>query len=250
MTINSMFTTDATTATTNAKNLKGTTELTTIANKLVSEALQKLAADISRYESDFEASKVSHEAMDTFIAELLSLVEVDCGFLKELDDATIDSMLKSQQSKRSRAKSKAMTEDNYKILMSGAIAENLIRMNTGRSKQNAGARSTTAPFTVEELEELKADQEKVRKELRNVQSKKSILKAKSDFSEQDERWKTLMILEDQLKGIREASTRVKTVAVDTTKEALTELLAGIEIPTLKAAESKALLEQILGMVNQ
>ena len=155
-------------------------------------------------------------------------------------------MLKSQQSKRSRAKSKAMTMDNYKSMMAGAIAENLIRQATGKVKSAGGARrmSGSVDFTAEQLEELRADQEKLKKELRNVQSKKSIMKSKADFSEDDDRWQALLVAEEQLKSIRVSTGHTQVVKVDETKEKLAEVLADVDPSSLKAGDSKALLAQI------
>lgn len=236
---------------TNARTLAGTAQLTAVANELVAECIKKLNDNLDDYREDFEASKHDHNAMDKLLAKLIDYDTVDVKFIKELDEATVNGMLKSQQSKRSRAKSKAMTMDNYKSMMSGAIAENLIRKATGKVKSAGGARrmSGSIDFTAEQLEELKNDQDRLRKEIRNIQSKKSIMKSKADFSEDDERWQALLVAEEQLKSIRVSTGRTQVVKVDETKDALAKALAEVDIEHLKAADSKELLAKIKAMIE-
>lgn len=250
--INEMFNaTENNETTANARNLAGTAQLTSTANELVAECIKKLNDNLDEYREDFEASKHDHNAMDALLAKLIDYDTVDVEFIKELEETTVDGMLKSQQSKRSRAKSKAMTMDNYKSMMAGAIAENLIRKATGKVKSAGGARrmSGSVDFTAEQLEELKEDQDRLKKEIRNVQSKKSIMKSKADFSEEDPRWQALLVAEEQLKSIRVSTGRTQVVKVDETKDALAEKLADVDIEHLKAGESKELLAQIRAMIG-
>lgn len=247
MSINELFNaTENNEATTNARNLAGTAQLTAVANELVAQCIKTLNDNLEEYRDEFAASQKDHSAMDTLLAKLIDFGAVDVEFIKKLDEDTVDGMLKSQQSKRSRAKSKAMTMDNYKSMMAGAIAENLIRQATGKVKSAGGARrmSGSVNFTAEQLEELRADQEKLKKELRNVQSKKSIMKSKADFSEDDDRWQALLVAEEQLKSIRVSTGHTQVVKVDETKEKLAEVLADVDPSSLKAGDSKALLAQI------
>ena len=247
MTINEMFTTaEATEVATSSRGLAGTAQLTAVANGLVASTIKTLNDNLEEYREAFEESKSSHSAMDALLAQIINFDAVDVEFIKELDETVVDGMLKSQQSKRSRAKSKAMTMDNYKSMMAGAIAENLIRKATGKVKSAGGARrmSGSIDFTAEQLEELKNDQERLRKEIRNVQSKKSIMKSKADFSEDDERWQKLLVAEEQLKAIRVSTSGAQVVKVDETKEALTEKLADVDIEHMNAKDSKQLLAQI------
>lgn len=250
--LNEMFiATENNEKTTNARTLAGTAQLTAVANELVAECIKKLNDNLDEYREDFEASKHDHNAMDKLLAKLIDYDTVDVKFIKELDKTTVDGMLKSQQSKRSRAKSKAMTMDNYKSMMSGAIAENLIRKATGKVKSAGGARrmSGSVEFTAEQLEELKNDQDRLKKEIRNIQSKKSIMKSKADFSEDDERWQALLVAEEQLKSIRVSTGRTQVVKVDETKDALAKTLAEVDIEHLKAADSKELLAKIKAMIE-
>lgn len=250
--INEMFNaTENNETTANARNLAGTAQLTTVANALVAECITKLNDDLDTYRDEFMESQKDHNAMDKLLAKLIDFDTVDTEFIKLLDEATVDGMLKSQQSKRSRAKSKAMTMDNYKSMMSGAIAENIIRKATGKVKSAGGARrmSGSVDFTAEQLEELKNDQERLKKEIRNVQSKKSIMKSKADFSEENPRWQALLVAEEQLKSIRVSTGRTQVVKVDETKVALAEKLADVDLEHLKAADSKELLAQIKEMIG-
>ena len=68
------------------------------------------------------------------------------------------------------------------------------------------------------------------------------MKSKADFDESDERYQALLKAEQQLKDMRISGSNI--VEVDTTKNALTDLLAGKDIHNLKAADAKALLEEI------
>lgn len=233
----------------NTRELSGTAQLTSIASNLASEILQTMNANIEEYAEAIRASQRDNNSMDKLIESVRPLAEVDVEFLKELSDETIEGMLKSQQSKRSRCKAKAMTMDNYKALMTGAIAENLIRLATGKEKHSVGARrmAGSVDYTIEQLEQLAEDQEKLKKEIRNVQSKKSIMKSKADFDESDERYQALLKAEQQLKDMRISGSSI--VEVDTTKNALTDLLAGADLNNLKAADAKELLKQIQALTH-
>ena len=226
--------------TTGARSLAGTAQLTNVAETITADIMQAIEADFVNLNELLNKSKVSHEAMDTLINQLYDMSTVDVQFLRELDEQTIEGMLKSQQSKRSRSKSKAMTLDNYKAMMTGAVAEALIRLITGK-KKSAGARRVGTSYSEDELKELANDQEALRKEIRNVQSKKSIMKSKADFSEESEEWVQLLDAEKALKDLRATS--------DATKNALQEMLKDVSIDELKAADAKDMLKQILELVS-
>lgn len=234
--------------TNNARNLAGTAQLTSLASTIANDILKTINDNFEEYQELIVKSKSDHGAMDELIAKAYNLADADAEFLKELDEATLDGMLKSQQSKRSRAKSKVMTMDNYRSMMIGAIAENLIRLVTGKKKSAGGNRRSAGKveYSAEELAALQADQEKLRKEIRNVQSKKSIMKSKEGFSEEDERWQALLVAEEQLKALRKDT---RTVVVDETKEKLAAMLNGVEVNNLKAADAKDLLAQALALIN-
>ena len=240
------------TTTTGSRSLAGTAQLTSIANNIVAEVLKKANADAETYQERIVDSQSDHDVMDALIQELYDLESVDINFLKELDEETQDAMLKSQQSKRSRTKGKTMTMNNYRNLMAGGVAELLIRQATGKVKIAGGTRRSSGNivYTAEELEVLKDNQDEVRRELRNVQSKKSIAKTKPDFSEESERWIQLLEAEDQLKSIRIGGVRgTKTVVVDKTGDILKAELGDTNINSLKAADAKALLKKLLAQAS-
>ena len=255
MTMNNLFAESNNTVTTNGRGLAGTAQLTEIASHLTNDVIAQLNENIDEHMELFKASQREHSAMDTLIEEMIDFSTVDYNFIYQLDDKTVDGMLKSQQSKRSRCKSKAMTMDNYKSMMTAAIAEKIIRLATGKTKNAVGVRrgTGTVTFSDEELEALRVDQEQLKKELRNVQSKKSIMKSKADFSEEDERWQALLVAEEQLKSIRVSTRGTKVVEVDTTKEKLEEAFEGIDlenIGSMKAADSKALLAKLAELISK
>lgn len=231
------------------RGLAGTAQLTQVASNLAAEIIREMNDNIEEYADSIKASQNDSSAMDALVKSFSTLEATEVDFLKELDEDTIDGMLKSQQSKRSRCKSKAMTMDNYRSLMTASIAELLIRQATGKEKHAGGNRRAAGSieYTIEELQQLNEDQEALRREIRNVQSKKSIMKSKAGFSEDDERWIALCKVEAQLKDMRVATSREKVVEVDTTKDAVNELLADVDINSLKSADSKALLEKIAAM---
>ncbi len=231
---------------TGARSLAGTAQLTSIANTISQELINKINTDTETYGEQVENSKTDHNAMDALINSMTDLSTVETEFLKELDEETLNSMLKSQQSKRSRSKNKVMTLDNYRNLMSGAVSELLIRQVTGKAKSSMGYRraSGSVEYTAEELEMFKNDQEALKREIRNVQSKKSIMKSKADFTEEDERWGQLLAAEETLKSMR-VGGGVKTVVVDKTGEQLKAELGDKDIDSLKATDAKALLKKLL-----
>lgn len=255
--MNNLFTAESNTTANNGRGLTGTAQLTNIASNLAADIIREINTAIEANDEHshewverLKKSQADNNAMDNLIESVHPLETVDIDFLKDLDDNTLDGMLKSQQSKRSRCKSKAMTLDNYRALMTGAIAENLIRLATGKEKNSVGSRRMAGKveFTIEELQQLSEDQERLKKEIRNIQSKKSIMKSKADFDESDERYQALLKAEQQLKDMRVNAT-VEVIKVDECAEALSELLHGVDIHNLKAADSKELLEQISKLVT-
>lgn len=247
--MNNLFATANEAVSISNRGLSGTAQLTSIASNIATEIIQTMNSNIDEYVEDIKKSQVDGNALDALIEKVYPLGDTDVDFLKELDDETIEGMLKSQQSKRSRCKNKTMTMDNYRSLMIGAIAENLIRLATGKEKHAVGNRrmAGSVDYTVEQLQMLGEDQEALRREIRNVQSKKSIMKSKADFDETSERYQALLRAEQQLKDMRVSGTGV--VEVDTTKNALSDMLNGVDLQHIKAADSKELLEQIAKLVG-
>ena len=202
--------------------------------------------DIETYRPRIQKSSVDSRELDAIIEEFKPWDIPEDSILRFLDEAQFESMLKSQQSKRSRSKSKAMTLDNYITLLTAAIAEDILRELYNRPKSAGGFQRAAGvvDYTGAQLEALAADQEALRREIRNIQSKKSIMKSKADFDESDERWLMLLKAEQQLKDLRISGHSTHVVEVDKTKDALSELLAGKDLSKMKSAEAHELLERI------
>lgn len=229
--------------------LSSTAELTRISADIAREILKRAEADAEKYQQQILDSQKSHDVMDRLVNELYDLSTVDIEFLKAESEDVLDRMIKSQQSKRSRAKSKEMTLENYLTMLTGAVAENLLRIaaNKPKSAGGGGARRRTVTYSEEELEAFKNDPEALRKALRNVQSKKSIYKSKADFDPESERWQELLKAEEQLKAIRDGLNVEAEKAIEKTNQ-LEEMLATVDPKDLKAADAKELLESIKQML--
>ena len=138
-----------------------------------------------------------------------------------------------------------MTLDNYKTLLTAAIAEDTLRELYNKPKTAGGPhRKGSVDFTPDQLESLAADQAALRKEIRNVQSKKSIMKAKEGFDESNEAWQQLLKAEAVLKNLRVGGRSSTVVEVDHTRDALVGLLDGVDMEHMKAADAKELLAKI------
>jgi hypothetical protein len=235
---------------TNRGNQLGSTaNLTRISADIAREILKTVGADAEKYQQVILDSQKSHDVMDQLINEICDLTTVDIDFLKAESEEVLDRMIKSQQSKRSRAKSKEMTFENYLAMLTGAVAENLLRLAANKPKTagGGGARRTSVAYSEEELEAFKNDPEALKRALRNVQSKKSIYKSKADFDPKSERWQELLAVEAQLKAIRDGQTIEAEKAIEKTNQ-LEEMLATVDLKDLKAADAKSMLESIKQML--
>lgn len=253
MSINELFGTTNEMSTHNARALPGTTELTNVAHSCAIRVMNAMEANIEAYRPRIQKSATDTKELDAILDELLDYSIDDESILYNLSDEQVEAMLKSQQSKRSRAKSKAMTLDNYIVLLTAAIAERILReiYNKPKSAGNFQRVAGSVDYTIEQLEALGADQEALKREIRNVQSKKSIMKSKADFDESSPRWQALLKAEQQLKDLRVGGRHgVVEVEVDKTKNALADLLAGKDIRKMKSAEAHELLEQIAAMTAE
>lgn len=229
--------------------LNGTAELTRISADIAREILKQAEADPEKFADKIVESQKSHDTMDALINEIYDLKQVDIEFLKNESEEVIDRMIKSQQSKRSRAKSKEMTLENYITMLTGAVAENLLRIaaNKPKSAGGGGVRRGTVRYTEEELEAFKHDPEALKRAIRNVQSKKSIYKSKADFDPESEKWQELLEVEAQLKAIRDGQSAEAERAIETTRS-LEEMLVTVDLKDLKAADAKNMLESIKQML--
>jgi hypothetical protein len=229
--------------------LSSTANLTRISTDIAREILKRAEADAEKYQTKIVESQQSHDVMDQLIRDTYDLTTVDIEFLKAESEEVLDRMIKSQQSKRSRAKSKEMTLDNYITMLTGAVAENLLRIaaNKPKSAGGGGARRGTVTYSEEELEAFKNDPEALKRAIRNVQSKKSIDKSKADWDPESERWQELLKTEEQLKAIRDGQTVEAEKAIEKTSQ-LEEMLATVDPKDLKAADAKDMLESIKQML--
>lgn len=246
MSINELFGSNESGITTNARNLPGTAELTNVAHSAAIRMMKAMEENMEAYRPRIQASATDSNELESIIRDFEYLLEVDeSSVLRSLSDEMVEGMLKSQQSKRSRAKSKPMTVDNYITMLTAAIAEDILRDIYNKPKSAGGPRRVAGSidYTAGQLEALGNDQEALKREIRNVQSKKSIMKAKADFDEADPRWQALLKAEQQLKSMR-VGGRSGVVEVDKTKDALSELLAGKDLSKMKAGDAHELLAQI------
>lgn len=249
--INNLFAATMTAETTiGSRGLAGTAELTRLAATKARTIIETMNEDAENYAERIQRSTTDAAELDKLIDELVGDFEDEAQFLAALDERTVDGMLKSQQSKRSRSKSKTMTLDNYTTMMTAAVAEHIIRHVTGKIKGTSSRYSSagTVEYTAEQLEALGADQDKLRKEIRNIQSKKSIMKGRNDFDENDERWLSLLKAEQSLKDMR-ISAAPQVVKVDETKDAVNEMLADVDISKLNSKDAHDLLAKISEMIQ-
>lgn len=212
------------------KQLNMTGQLTHQAEIMADEVMKGLTAEDQPL---VERTMTDHATMDKLINERRPSVDTDHEFLKDVSDDELEKMLKSQQSKRSRSKSKTMTLDNYKSMMTAAFAERMIRAALGKPKDagHLGAKRKDVGYSEEEYAQLAEDQEQLAKAIRNIQSKKSIAKTKADFDESSERWQQLLETERKLKSLRIGGSNQ-----------FEEALATVEdIDNLSAKDAKALL---------
>ena len=232
--------------------LSATAKLVSQASEIANEILKRMEEDEEKYTPMVEESKESHNAMDNLIDEVYDLETVDIEWLKDESSETLGKMIRSQQSKRSRAKSKQMTYENYLSMLTGAIAENLLRTAADKPKSSGSGGFTggSVEYTEEELQELSDDQEKLKKAIRNVQSKKSIMKSKADFDPESERWKQLLETEEKLKALRDGGNAAEVKEAMEFKQNTEEMLATVDVNSLKAPDAKKLLSDLQNMLTR
>lgn len=218
-----------------------TIRMTGIAHTKAVEILQRLKNNEWTEEAMKDVMQ-DHDKVDTFLRENNLIDDTQFVELQGLDDGLVERMLKSQQSKRSRAKSKGLSEVVFIAMLEGAICENVLRTMYDKEKGQMAAPSRLAELTDEEYQKLAEDQEELRRMIRNVQSRKSIAKSKRDFTEDSDMWQQLLLAEAKLKSLRTGS--------DTSAALLPvkNILVDVDIDSLKASEAKALLAQIKELV--
>lgn len=236
------------------RRLEGSDELYALADNAAIEALKAMEPNISEYRDRIVESFKSGDDMDRLVDELIDLDKVceQAQFLLTLPEETVSNILRSVQSKRSRLRAKDTTLDTYRSLLGASVAETVLRRVCNKPKTHSGPRSTRRngiDYTQDELEAFTEDQEALKRAIRNVQSKKSIYKRREDFSEDDPQYQQILKVEQQLKSLRVSSRNNTVVEVDKTKDALAELLSGIDLQHIKAADSKALLSSISELLS-
>jgi hypothetical protein len=235
-----------------ANQLNKTARLTQIASEIANKVFQTIASNPVEFEGQVIASQKSHDAMDDLIADVYNLAEVNIDFLKTVGEEELEKMIRSQQSKRSRSKSKAMTQENYMTMMTGAVAELLLRIASGKPKSaGGGAVMGEIGFSPEDLEQLANFPEDLKKAIRNVQSKKSIMKSKANFSVQDVRWQQLLRAEQQLKEVRDRVNGIvneQAVEALEVKKAAEEMLANVDLSNASPEDALSLLAKVKEML--
>lgn len=246
-------TTEHGTVTNGAGALNLTAALTNVASDIADTVMEQMSANSAKYEPLFEASKTDSNVLDDLIEELADLQKVKIDFLKEEETDVLERALKSQQSKRSRSKSKAMTAANYKSMMVAAVSELLIRLAMGKPKgTNVGSPGGKSTLSDDDLNKLRGDVAAINKAIRNVQSRKSIAKSKLDFDEQGERYQEMLALEAQLKRLRDEANGIQDVAATEAmekQEQIKDLLVNVNSKDLKLGDARALIEQVQSLVG-
>lgn len=232
--------------------------------EVITTEYEEAEKDLQTLSTMLEGSKKEHAIMDQLVTAYYDLASVDCSVLDKVKTDDAEKMIKSQQSKRSRAKSKVMTQENYRTMMVGAIAENLIRIHCNIERKSVGHNGGNAKdvnYTEEQLAAYKADRDKCAKEIRNLQSKKSIMKSKADFDEQSDAYQGLLVAEVTLKAIRDGiptnniAATTKEVVPDWAYELLkvrNDFLESVnfdEIQKTKASDLKSQLADIFAQLD-
>lgn len=236
---------------------------TTVANDILKTINDPANAENEQLAALVKQSMTEHGFMDDLINRLVDLKEVDVDYLYELmpveddDEATkaakteeVDKMLRSQQSKRSRAKTKDMNLENYKTMLVGAVAENLIRLTFNKPK-NAGDQVFDGELSEERIKKLSADAEELKKAIRNVQSKKSIMQSKNGFSKEDPKYQALLVEEAALKKLRDAGSKELTEQAQQaleTQRNVEELLAEVDTTAMTAEQAKTMIDSLKEML--
>lgn len=200
---NKLFADKSEVATSQARVLSKTGELTVLAQDLSGEVLKKIVND-ETYRDAIIASQKSNDSMDLLLKRELAFENVDIEFLLEVEEDELQRMLKSQQSKRSRTKGMAMTFEVYRELMIAGICEICIRMALGKDKGRTYSKSNPLIDDLD-YEGLAADHDKLARAIRNIQSKKSIAKSKAGFDEQSDYYQALLVQEAKLKALRDGA---------------------------------------------
>jgi hypothetical protein len=185
-----------------------------------------------------------HGAMNKLIAPFLDNGDIDLLFLHDSTAYELESMMKSQQSKRSRLKGKPMTQENYMNCMIAAVSEHILHSVSNKPKKTQGRAAGNLIPTEDDCIKYTEDQDALRARIRNIQSMKSMMKIQDGFNEELPRWKELLEAEEILKGLRVAPT-----AKDKTKEALWIIFREKDHTTMNKAQLIEMLDEIRKLVK-
>lgn len=239
----------------NGRTLTGTVQLQMQAAEIKKSVIAQLEEAMNGEQAEeLEAAMLKaqsdNNAMDELVQRFTDISSADVAWLT--GNAEADKMLASVQSKRSRLKTKEATYDVFVQMVEASISEQLIRVATGKTKGNGGATRVrgSVEYTEEQLAAYAKDQDALKREIRNIQSKKSIMKSKAGFSEQDAYWIKLLDAEAQLKALRVGTTS-KTVVVqpDPIREQLKDMIGDTDISKMNKADMAALLANIVGIAQ-
>lgn len=238
MTIDKLFAEQGN-GTENAGDTSMSATVTEDALKIAASIIKKVSKQPEQFQEAILASMKSNDAMDTLIYNVHPMTEEQAQFLNALSEDELDRMLKSQQSKRSRLKKMVMTQENYQKLMSAGVAEIIIRLAMGKKKTPV-TRGGDNFISEKEADELAADQVVLRKAIRNVQSKKSIMRTRSDFDPESEAWQTLLDAEYKLKARRIGGYTTGTQCDEKVKN----IIGQRDVNTLSADEMRDILSKL------
>lgn len=238
-----------------------TAQLTQVSAELAKEFFENtVTTGDEELAARLKLAMTNNDELDAMLTEYTGIENADTEWLNEATEDEIDRMLKSQQSKRSRSKKQAMTQDNFMKLVTGAAAEMLLRKASGKAKnQTTVVKLDGCTLTEEMAAKFTEDQESLKKAIRNVQSKKTGLKKKG--MEGSPEWMELIEFEAELKALRVGGRTTTTVVKEVVvvpeevanKAALVDdaaaIIAEVEsIDKMKASEAKDLLKKIQEMM--
>lgn len=228
-----------------------TAQLTMQSNAIAEELLERLK-EWPEADADAMISQTwaDYTAMDEFLNGYAAVDTRDWSWLKDASDEVGAKMLKSQQSKKSRARAGELTYTNYKTYLTAAIAELGIRDAFRFEKSAAGRTSSaTLELTEEAIAIYTEDQVALNKAIRNVQSKKSIAKKKG-VSEESEEWLQLLEFEAGLKSLRTTGAVDNVTKKKAEKaEAIEAMLSELDPDSMKKAELAAKISEIKMMIS-
>lgn len=232
-----------------ANKLSVTVELVRQTDTIANKVLAALLADQETNAPIIAASQTDPAALDNLIlGNVVITDEIDIDGLKANSEEELTKALKSQQSKRSRAKGDTMTQANYIKMLSAGIAEHALRLALGKPKGSSGRVGTGASeLTDERIEAYRNDPAALGKAIRNIQSKKSIYKRRIDADFESDQWLNMLEVEQQLKDLRDeiggVASKEAQEAIEANEKAA-ELLTDVDPSKLKADEAKKLLADI------